>query len=267
MRESEEIRQLREEFVTAGSGVSALDFEFIVVANGLNPDLHRVRRQLRRRQLGEPREYVVGFQMFRGRRFSVDKRVYITDPELTHLVDLVSARAREILAKEGRPPLLVEFGVGCGSLAISVKKEVPEARVIGLDLDGDALMVARENANDHQADIWLMESDLFSALPRELVPDIVFGDPPWGDEESLYDEDRPASHYQAMPPLSAFPSGGITGLHEAVLAAIAERGWKCGIYLNLGILKKADRERLTAMTLISRIEAFENSSVLFCNMA
>ena len=71
----------------------------------------------------------------------------------------------------------------------------------------------------------------------------------------------------AMPPLSAFPPGGITGLHEAVLAAIAERGWKCDIYLNLGILKTADQERLAAMTLRSRIEVFENSSVLFCNMA
>ena len=267
MTDSEGIQQLRQEFVTVENGLSTEDFDFIVAANGDHPDLHRLRRLLRRRQLGEPREYVVGFQQFRGRRFAVDKRVYITDPELTHLVDAVTARAREILETEKRPPVIVEFGVGCGSLAISVKKEVPKARVIGLDLDGDAIVVARDNANHHHADIWLMESDLFSGLPTELVPDIVFGDPPWGDDDSIYDDDRPASHYHAMPPLSAFPTGGITGLHEAILKDIAKRVWVCAIFLNLGILKAADRDRLTAMTATSEILSFDKASVLLCMMS
>ena len=261
----ETIEQLHEEFVIQG-GVLEADYDFLATACSDTPDLGRLRRMLRRRQLGEPREYVAGFQMFRGRRFDVDKRVYITDQELTHLVDTVVKRGQQLLESEGRPPVMVEFGVGCGSLSISVKKELPEARVIGLDLDGDAIEVAMKNANHHQVDLLLLESDLFGALPPEIIPDIIFGDPPWGDDSSLYDDERSAAHYHAMPPLSAFPVGGITAVHEAVLADISQRGWKSDILLNLGILDHIHVRKLEALTSNSEIFTVDNASVLLCNM-
>lgn len=257
-----EIQQLLAEFVIEG-GVSAADFDFLASACA---DPARLRRLLRRRQLGEPREYVVGYQDFRGRRFAIDKRVYITDPELTHLVGAVVSVGRSILEERKRPPVLVEFGAGCGSLAISVKKELPGARVIGLDLDGDAIAVAAENARLHQADVWLLESDFFSALPPELVPDLIFGDPPWGDETSLYDEGRPASHYQAMPILSAFPSGGITAVHEAILRSVGSRGWDAEVLLNLGTLGDEHVAPLQAMTATHEILRFENGAILRCKV-
>ena len=259
------LETLYREFVTDGD-VSPSDYAFFLEAAGEHPDPGRLRRMLRRRQLGEPREYVAGFQDFRGRRFAIDKRVYITDPELTHLVGVVVERGRAILEDEGRAPVIVEFGVGCGSLAISVKKALPEARVIGLDLDTDAITVATANAQAHHADVLLLESDLFSDLPPEIEPDIVFGDPPWGDEASIYDDERPATHYQAMPPLSAFPSGGITAVHEALLDAARERGWKSEMVLNLGILGDADVARLTAMTLNPDVLRFDNAAVLRCKV-
>lgn len=259
------IESLHREFVTEGD-VSPSDFAFLLDAAGENPDPGRLRRMLRRRQLGEPREYIAGFQDFRGRRFAIDKRVYITDPELTHLVDVVVERGRAIFEEKGRAPVIVEFGVGCGSLAISVKRALPAARVIGLDLDTDAITVATANAQAHHADVLLLESDLFSDLPPEIEPDIVFGDPPWGDEASIYDDERPAAHYQAMPPLSAFPSGGITAVHETLLEAVRERGWRGEVLLNLGILGDADVARLSAMTLTPDVLRFDNASVLLCKV-
>ncbi|NNE93992.1 MAG: methyltransferase [Verrucomicrobiales bacterium] len=180
---------------------------------------------------------------------------------MTHLVDVVVDFGRDFAEKTGEPPVLLEFGVGCGSLSISVKKELPEAQVIGVDLDSDAIAVARENAAFHHADVLLVESDLFSDLPPEIVPDIVFGDPPWGDDDCIYDDDRPASHYHAMPILSAFPSGGITGLHEAILSDIANRGWDCNVLLNLGILDGKPVERLASMTRESEVFRFDKASV------
>ena len=82
-----------------------------------------------------------------------------------------------------------------------------------------------------------MESDLFDSWPAgRPPPDLIYGDPPWGDETTLYAGDRPAGHYQAMPPASAFPLGGRTGVHAQILRAVARRGWSAEIWLNGGVL-------------------------------
>jgi release factor glutamine methyltransferase len=267
MSEPAIVEQLRLEFTNGSENpISKEDFERLRRECGEFPDPKRLRRYLRRRQLGEPVDYILGYQVFRGRRFTIDKRVYITDPELTHLIDLVVESGRSLQAGEGRNPTVIEFGVGCGSLAISVKKELPEARVIGVDLDSDAIAVALNNAMQHHADILLLESDLFSDLPREIVPDIIFGDPPWGNEESVYDDERSAAHYHAMPLLSAFPVGGITAVHEALLEDIRKRRWQSSIFLNLGTLESNHIERLSALTAWHEVFECGDVSVLHCKM-
>lgn len=263
MTEGQAIALLRDEFVGAAAHpVAARDFELLCLECGEPPDLRRLRRYLRRRQLGEPLEYILGYLEFRGRRFVIDKRVYITDPELTHLVDAVIEAGRNLAGE----PVLVEFGVGCGSLAISVKKELPRSHVYGVDLDSDAIAVALENVRRQHADVWLMESDLFSGLPSEVVPDVIFGDPPWGDEESLYDDERPAAHYHAMPMLSAFPVGGITAVHEALLEDICRREWGSSVFLNLGTLEPNHIARLVKRTAWHELLRYGDISVLHCKM-
>jgi len=208
-------------------------------------DAPQLRRWLKRRLAGEPLAHITGRFVFRGREFLVDKRAYVTDPELTHLVDAVLAAAQRFTATHGRPPLIAEIGVGCASLAITLKHALPEARVVGLELDPDALAVAARNVELHGVPLTLIESDLFASWPTDLPPpDLVYGDPPWGDESMLYDDDRPAGHYHAMPPVSAFPLGGPTGVHKQILQEIAGRGWLSEVWLNGGVIP---RERLTAL--------------------
>ena len=263
------ITELRSEFVDSSSGMDSLsksDFCRLVEYGKISGDELRLRRQLRRRQLGEPLEYIIGYQEFRGLRFAVDKRVYITDPEVTHLVDATVEWGQAFLKKKGRAPQLVEFGVGCGSLAISIKRELPEACVIGLDLDPDAIVVARENAASHNVDILLLDSDLFSGLPAGIEPDLIFGDPPWGDDESMYDHNRPAAHYHAMPALSAFPRGGLVSVHEAILADVASRGWSSEVLLNCGILDGKTVDSLGKNTIWHKKLMFDDVSLFHCRM-
>ncbi len=208
-------------------------------------DAPQLRRWLKRRLAGEPIAHIIGRFVFHGREFLVDKRAYVTDPELIHLVDAVLAAARRFAAAHGRAPLLAEIGVGCGSLALTLKHAFPEARVVGLDLDPDALAVAARNVERHGLAITLIESDLFASWPADLPPpDLIYGDPPWGDESMLYADDRPAGHYQAMPPVSAFPLGGPTGVHRQILQDVARRGWPSEVWLNGGVIA---REALVAL--------------------
>jgi methylase of polypeptide subunit release factors len=186
---------------------------------------------------GEPAAYVAGFLEFRGRRFAIDPRAYITDPELTHLIDLVAEEGRRLEEHLGRPPSLLEFGVGAGVLAITVKLEHPHWRVSGLDIDPAALAVARENARSHGVSVALLESDYFSAWDPASPPDLIFGDPPWGGPEDLYTDQRGAGYYRRMPAKSAFPPGGDRcGIHRELIARVRALRWTSRLVLNYGVL-------------------------------
>jgi hypothetical protein len=219
--------------------------DLTALAEAAGDDPRRLKRWIKRRLAGEPLAHIVGSFSFRGLRFAVDKRAYVTDPELTHLVDAVLGRARAFQEAAGRPPLLADFGVGCGSLALAIKQALPKVEVVGLEIDPDALAVAAKNAAAHGLTLRLVESDLFDDWPADLpAPDLIYGDPPWGDATTLYAGDRPAAHYGAMPPASAFPLGGRTGVHAQILRAVAARGWAAEIWLNGGVLP---REELAAL--------------------
>lgn len=220
----------------------------VAALSGAATDAPQLRRWLKRRLAGEPIAHITGRFVFHGREFLVDKRAYVTDPELTHLVDAVHTAARHFAAARGRAPLIAEIGVGCGSLALTLKHAFPEAHVVGLDLDPDALAVAARNVERHGLAIRLIESDLFASWPAGLPPpDLIYGDPPWGDESMLYADDRPAGHYQAMPPVSAFPLGGPTGVHRQILQDVARREWPSEVWLNGGVIPQQALAALGAL--------------------
>lgn len=213
------------------------------------PDPATLKRWVKRRLSGEALVHIVGGFDFGGHRFLVDKRAYVTDPELIHLVDAVTPEIVVLAARLGRPPVIAEIGVGCGSLALTLKARVPAAEFVGLDLDPDALAVAAENSRRLALPLRLIEADLFEPWPADLpAPDLIYGDPPWGDAGTLYAADRSAAHYASMPPASAFPLGGRTGVHAQILRAVARRGWKCELWLNGGVLPREEFAALGALT-------------------
>lgn len=199
-----------------------------------------LKRALKRRLMGEPLAYVTGEFEFEGRRFAVDARAYITDPEAKWLVCDVIREVDAWHARSGRWPVVAEFGFGAGALGITVKLERPGIRLVALDIDGAALAVGRENLARHSVEATVVESDGFDGWPWTEPPDLVFADPPWGSEEDLYDERRGAGHYHAMPAASAYPVGGVASVHRFILAALAGRGWRTRLVLNLGVLPEAE---------------------------
>lgn len=229
-------------------------------------DAAQLQRWLKRRFAGEPLAYILGEFTFRGRRFRSDARAYITDPETSLLIDAVLERG-DRLTRPDRAPCVAEIGCGGGSLAISVQLERPAWRVVGLDLDGAALALARTNAAAHELfDLPLIESDLFAAWPEPAAPDLIFGDPPWGSEETLYDASRDAAHYRAMPAASAFPPGDRTMLHRQILRDVSRRGWKSHLILNGGVLPADELAALARDAAWHELEPRAGTVLLHCRM-
>lgn len=187
---------------------------------------------------GEPAPYVAGFFFFRGLRFAIDDRAYVTDPEAAHLVEAVLAEGDAFAARAGRPPRILEFGTGAGVLALAVKHARPEWTLLGLDIDRPALALAAENALRLDLDLYLFQSDHLDGWPPGATPpDLVFGDPPWGDATDLYDDERDERYYLHMPARAVFPGvAGRTGIHDAFIRRFVAAGWPGTLLLNYGIL-------------------------------
>ncbi len=96
------------------------------------------------RAAGKPTQYLTGQQEFWGLNFRVSPGVFIPRPETEHVVELVLALMRERLQKPA--PRIVDVGTGTGCIALALASELPQAEIIGVDIDDNALAVARENA-------------------------------------------------------------------------------------------------------------------------
>ena len=102
-----------------------------------------LRRGVCRVAAHEPVQYVLGQWDFRQLTLKVDSRALIPRPETEQLVDQV---LESVQAKAGGNPVVVDVGTGTGCIILSLAKEMASGHFVGLDLSGDALALARENA-------------------------------------------------------------------------------------------------------------------------
>jgi HemK-like putative methylase len=78
------------------------------------------------------------------------------------------ALAAERLAAFDRPAV-VDVGTGCGAIALALARRVPSARILGLDVDANALRWAARNARQLGAgNVAFARSSLLASLPPTL---------------------------------------------------------------------------------------------------
>src|ERR1700756_325390 len=113
-----------------------LDFERELTETELGP----LRELVKRRSEAEPLQHLLGTVEFCGLTFLCDKRAMVPRPETEQLVELVESRI------ENRESRIVDVGTGSGVIAISLAAKFPKAKILAVDVSGDALGLAQENA-------------------------------------------------------------------------------------------------------------------------
>ncbi len=119
--------------------------------------LAQISDVIERRMQDEPLAYILKEADFYGISFYVDDRVLIPRPETEHLVDWAlkwaeqkpggvetAASAPEELSKQEIK--ILDMGTGSGCVGLTLLKRLPHARLTAIDVSGDALEVARQNA-------------------------------------------------------------------------------------------------------------------------
>lgn len=134
---------------------------------------------LKKRLVGEPIDYILGFAEFMGLKFKVSRQVLIPRPETEILVEAALRYVSRHKAQVKRTNIL-DLGTGSGCIAISLAKFLPQAKVDALDISKSALKIAEENADLNKVKINFLESDLFkSADLNNIQYDMIVSNPPY----------------------------------------------------------------------------------------
>ncbi|MCR4817417.1 MAG: peptide chain release factor N(5)-glutamine methyltransferase [Fretibacterium sp.] len=190
-----------------------------------HPELYgrpEVQALLRRREAGEPLQYILGEAPFKGRDFHVGPGVLIPRRDTETLI----AAALEILP-QGEPFTFLDWGTGSGCIAATLLLERPESRALMVDRSPTALNYARENLERYglRPDGQPTRTDRFAALCRPAVSEGSAGRFPEAEararlilsetpEDILLSEEERCAFVISNPPY--IPGGEIPGLMREV---------------------------------------------------
>lgn len=127
------------------------------------------------RAQGQPVAYLTGVREFWSREFQVTPDVLIPRPETEHLVEAVLERLTA-----GEPCRIADLGTGSGIIAVTLGLERPAWRILGVDIDPAALVVARDNAAQLGAhNVTFLRSDWMDGIAAREHFDCIVANPPY----------------------------------------------------------------------------------------
>ena len=127
-----------------------------------------------------PLSHLVGFEYFYDRKFKVTKDVLSPRMETEELIYRVVEYVKS--TKKNNLKIL-DLCTGSGIIAITLKKELSQFSidVVASDISEEAIKVAKENAQSHDATIKFIKSDIFNNIDDKF--DIIVSNPPYIDRK------------------------------------------------------------------------------------
>lgn len=165
------------------------------------PDDETLESWVQRREFGEPLAWILGKIDFCGLSIQVDAGLYVPRLQSQEL----ARRAVEILPQNG---YAADLCTGVGAIAVYISHMVPNAVVVGTDLDFMAVRCARRNG------VRATVGDLGSCL-RSGIFDLVSVVAPYVPTDQLYLLPKDVQHFE---PILALDGGvdGLAKLHRSI---------------------------------------------------
>ena len=158
--------------------ILVLEPDFVISKEEEEP-LFRALGELKRER---PIQYVLGKAHFCEMDFKVDENVLIPRPETEELVYWILDQVGGSFpnGSNGEKELrILDIGTGSGCIAISLAKNLPHAKVTGIDISKAALRLARENARKHGVEVLFIEAEALSLERFGEKYTIIVSNPPY----------------------------------------------------------------------------------------
>ena len=128
---------------------------------------------------GIPVQHLTGYEYFYGRKFIVNEHVLIPRPETEELVQHVIGLAKTEMGAESNVNI-IDIGTGSGVIAITLALELPNTNVFAVDISQEALVIAKKNAQIHQANVSFFHGNyLQPIIHKKIKADYIVSNPPY----------------------------------------------------------------------------------------
>lgn len=144
-------------------------------------ELDAIRPLVKRRAAHEPLQYIVGHTDFMNANIRLTPDVLIPRIETEQLCEIILEKHDA----ETEPSSLevLDIGTGSGCIPVAFKMERPDWKLHAMDISGEALEVARQNAEANDVQIDFIQGDILNWQQNDLYPkrefDIIVSNPPY----------------------------------------------------------------------------------------
>jgi release factor glutamine methyltransferase len=214
------------------------------------PQASRLEELLVQRADRVPLQHLTGTTGFRNIEIAVGPGVFIPRAE-TELSAGLAVEAASRLVADGIDPLVVDLCTGSGAIALAVADEVPQARVVAVELDPSAVAWAAENVRrlGLSTRVELRAGDAVRADTHVLADltgmvDVLVANPPYIPPDAEPTEPEVRDHDPAL----ALYGGGDDGLATArgVIAAAEQLLRPGGVF----VMEHGDRQGAATRALV-----------------
>jgi len=174
----------------------------------LTPEqVDQFRSLVKRRGQREPLQHIIGSTSFCGLEIAVNRQVLVPRPET------------ELLAESGwsflnrLPPdqnlTALDLGTGSGCIAIAVAWHCQRVEFTAIDISGEALQTAQQNAARHGLDqrIHFFQGDGLATVPAGACFDLILSNPPYVPSAEIQTLQPEVRDYDPHLALNGGPEG------------------------------------------------------------
>ena len=147
-----------------------------------------------------PVQYLIGNVSFYGYPIIVNEDVLIPRFETEYLVEKTIAYIHKLNINK---PTILDIGTGSGCIAITLAKELKDAKISALDISKKALAIAKKNIKLNKVLIKLKKVDILNTPIQENY-DVIISNPPY---IALNEKVDPATKFEPQQALFANDNG------------------------------------------------------------
>lgn len=144
-------------------------------------EINKIETLINRRLNFEPIAYITNKKEFYGIDFYVNNSVLIPRVETEEIIDLIKEYINKKIDKKNKKFSVCDIGVGCGNIAITLKKLFENADITAIEISEKAMQVIKKNCDNilkNKNSINIINVDALGFTPKNKF-DIIVSNPPY----------------------------------------------------------------------------------------